>query len=966
VEKETNGQTGPSGNAEGTNVSLEDGSIQGAQSAETTAPADALLIQRIRRGDTDAGHRFVREYYPGIYRYLLYLTGRAEAAEDLTQETFLRAWRRLDTFREGAPFRPWLHRIAHREFLQALRSQRLQFSLEEVGELPNPRAAEPEKAVELRVLLGALPVEDREMVVLHYLEGYEYAEIAHILSIPVGRVRHRLSEARARLAVELGEGDLIYLNEPAVPMRQWAWLPLDQIYALQARLSMGGPGGRALGAGDRGAPEYGASQEEAMERREFLRHVAVGAAGLMLPEAEKDVVDSRLMQKATLAFKGTALSDVCEHLRAETSVHVAAGASVADEKVTLFCEKLPLREVMRQLSRPFGYTWLRSGKTGEYRYELVQDLRSQLLEEELRNRERDAALLALDREMQRYRSYLSLTPEEALIRSRTAPPQEKKLLDQLAGQAWGAVQLYFRLSRNDLAALRAGQPVTFSPTPGPGQRPIPPDVVRGVLQSWPGFRFLPSGKGFQMGTAEGLPKGVLLTAMPEARPVVALTLTQNELGQYTLGGAAGFTTDGNAGRLLAQWQAAADSFAGGANFAIGDPGNGSFMTHLALATGTGPANLNLKNEIANARLSHDPAHRPRVSVAPQASCPPAPDLSPGPSIVTNSSPGSSRVINPSPGPSPKRGGEPLPLSDAERGPGGGVDKVTTADVLEALHRASGRPIVADYYTRLYPLGEVSAQNVPLFEALNRLADAMYVRWSKDGSWLQFRSATYYHDRLKEVPNRLLARWAESRRKHGALTLDDLVEIAQLSDAQLGAESMAEGARLCCGLTEWDLARARHLRSHLRYLAGLSPTQRNEALSDRGLAFTRLSLPQQQQFIALALGADADPSKVGLDDLAPATLRVEYTVPGGRQWIAPQVPGGMARFAPQTSPRVSEKTRQAALEAMRRFDPHQEEAQLLARAFPELDLRFTYTLGASPERLMRRDANINGRSWHDPW
>ena len=132
-----------------------------------------------------------------------------------------------------------------------------------------------------------------------------------------------------------------------------------------------------------------------MERREFLRHAAVGAAGLMLPEAEKEVVDSRLGQKVTLAFKGTALSDLCDHLRTETGVPLTAGPSVADEKMTLFCKQMPLRDVMRQLSRPFGYTWVRSTREGQYRYELLQDLRSQLLEEELRNRDRHAALLAL-------------------------------------------------------------------------------------------------------------------------------------------------------------------------------------------------------------------------------------------------------------------------------------------------------------------------------------------------------------------------------------------------------------------------------------------------------------------------------------------------------------------------------------------------------------------------------------------
>src|SRR5205807_1850093 len=83
-----------------------------------------------------------------------------------------------------------------------------------------------------------------------------------------------------------------------------------------------------------------------------------------------------------------------------------------------------------------------------------------------------------------------------------------------------------------------------------------------------------------------------------------------------------------------------------------------------------------------------------------------------------------------------------------------------------------------------------------FPALNHLCDTMRLRWRKDapptsggpavreaGPWLQFRSVGYYHDRLKEVPNRLLTRWAAVRRQQGLLPLDDLCEIAQLSDAQ---------------------------------------------------------------------------------------------------------------------------------------------------------------------------------------
>src|SRR5581483_8002009 len=93
-------------------------------------------------------------------------------------------------------------------------------------------------------------------------------------------------------------------------------------------------------------------------------------------------------------------------------------------------------------------------------------------------------------------------------------------------------------------------------------------------------------------------------------------------------------------------------------------------------------------------------------------------------------------------------------------------KVTSADVLEALHRATGMSIVSDYYTRLCRPEEVSVQNQPLFDALNHLADAMRMRWRKEagveaaarsgagrgsgaGDWLQLRTTSYFNDRLKE-------------------------------------------------------------------------------------------------------------------------------------------------------------------------------------------------------------------------
>jgi hypothetical protein len=594
---------------------------------------------------------------------------------------------------------------------------------------------------------------------------------------------------------------------------------------------------------------------------------------------EAAIVDPRLAREVTLQQKATALSDLCERMRSDTGIHLEAGASVADEKVTIFCEKMTLREVMRQLSRPFGYTWIRSGKQEEYKYELVQDLRSQLLEEELRNRDRDEALLSLEREIEKYRPYLSLSPDEVLARARTAPPAEKKVLEELGGGhpglglAWGVTQMYFRLASRQLAALRAGEELRFSQEPKSGELPLPPDVARGVLQSWRTWRLIRTKDGYSQ-SDENDPHGVPLVSVPEARAQVGVRLKQTELGQFGLYGVVGYVA----------------------------PGSWHFKNRGPYAVGVNPKTLEPENAVINAKLAQDPSLRPRVSVQLQPSC--------------NLSSGS---------PSHRAG---LPEAEGEQP----EPKVTTADVLEALHRATGMPIVADFYTRLYKPDAVSLKNRPLFDTLNQLCDTMRLHWNKEAgargasAWLQFRSTTYYHDRLKEVPNRLLTRWAAARRAHGVLTLDDLVEIAQLPDAPLNASSMAEGARECWGLKEWDLARDEIILANLRFLAQLTPAQREETQSTSGLPFTKMSLAQQQAFFNRRVPGQLDLHS--LEELSGTVLRVVYTQPGWFEWAPPlnQTLRWAVRSAPGREgkwllvPPVKERTRETAVQALRRIDP----------------------------------------------
>jgi RNA polymerase sigma-70 factor, ECF subfamily len=860
-------------------LDVEDRARPRSPAGEGTQDADAWLLEQIHAGDAEAGRRFVREHYSAIYRYLLYLIGQPDQAADLTQETFLEGWRCLNTFQGRGSLRGWLLRIARRQFLHLFQRGQAELGLEGIAEVAAPGAAARLESVELRDVIDRLSPEQREVVLLYYLEGYSSTEIARIVAAPVGTVCSRLARAREHLRQELGEDDLSYLNEPLAPMRQWAWLPLDQMYALEARVSR----------------ESEASKEEAMERREFLRQAATGAVGLVLSEPGKEVIDGRLTQKVTLAFKATALSDLCDHLRSEMGVHMVAGPSVADEKVTLFCKQMPLRDVMRQLSRPFGYTWIRSTRNGQYCYELMQDLRSQLLEEELRNRDRNTALLALEREMERYRPYLDLSPDEALARSKTALPVEKPLLERLSAPAWGPVQLYFRLTPQQLASLRAGETLIFSDPLAPGEparpehiagSPLPKELARGVLQSLRGLRLVKDSEG-RFGSTKDPddPRAIPLTAVPEVRAVVHLFMYESEPGQYALAGLPGAFIRPH-GAQQYTWCA--------------QQGSGVF------AWGRSPSIAAGVGRTAKARWAREPGVSHRVILHPEPSY--------------------------RPDPSPASEGRPAQQVDGLL-PEAAKLKATTADVLEALHRATGRPVIGDFYTRLYTPETVSVRDLTLLDALTQIAEAMRLRWNLDDDWLQFRSESYYDDRLKEVPNRLLSRWSEARRQRGMLTLDEVIEIAQLSEAQLDGDAMAEGAEQLWGLKEWRLLRVGRFRPHVRFLAGFTPEQRQEAMSERGLPFTRMPLTQQQKFIEFAF-EHADEHPRSLEELSNALVRVDYSQPGWFQWkrgpdasrwVVPLEPDFYGRRA--MLPPVRERTREAALEAARRNFPAVTEGML---------------------------------------
>ncbi len=149
----------------------------------------------------------VRQHSPRVYRLAYRLTGNAADAEDLTQDTFIRVFRSLDSYEPGT-FEGWLHRITTNLFLDgARRRARIRFvPLPQDAERLVGRAVSPERALldgafeaDVAAALAALSPDFRAAVVLADVEGLSYAEIAAVLGVKVGTVRSRIHRARGQL-----------------------------------------------------------------------------------------------------------------------------------------------------------------------------------------------------------------------------------------------------------------------------------------------------------------------------------------------------------------------------------------------------------------------------------------------------------------------------------------------------------------------------------------------------------------------------------------------------------------------------------------------------------------------------------------------------------------------------------------------------------------------------------------------
>jgi RNA polymerase sigma-70 factor (ECF subfamily) len=177
---------------------------------------DQGLIDACRRGQTEAFGMLVRRYQDRLYPTVLRLTGSAEDAHDLLQETFLRAYRKLSLFQGESSFYTWVYRIAVNLALSDRRrrkSARPAVDLsgrETFDPADDPAQTDPagpleraERDARVQDALSTLAPDHRAVVVLKDLDGLRYEEIAELLNIPVGTVRSRLHRARNELRLLL-------------------------------------------------------------------------------------------------------------------------------------------------------------------------------------------------------------------------------------------------------------------------------------------------------------------------------------------------------------------------------------------------------------------------------------------------------------------------------------------------------------------------------------------------------------------------------------------------------------------------------------------------------------------------------------------------------------------------------------------------------------------------------------------
>ena len=173
---------------------------------------ERVLIERAQHGDADAFGMLVRTYLGRVYRVAHAIVRNEDEAADIAQDTFVRAFRRIDRFDTERPLFPWLYQIARNLALNRIaRVRKRETALPEydtllaVGPGPEETAVAAGESERVRRAVASLSEQHRAVIELNHFQECSYREIAEILGIPIGTVMSRLYHARQRLRKLLDE-----------------------------------------------------------------------------------------------------------------------------------------------------------------------------------------------------------------------------------------------------------------------------------------------------------------------------------------------------------------------------------------------------------------------------------------------------------------------------------------------------------------------------------------------------------------------------------------------------------------------------------------------------------------------------------------------------------------------------------------------------------------------------------------
>jgi len=175
--------------------------------------ADLELAARCRAGDADAFEELYRQHARRLFNLVLRMTGSPEDAEDLLQEVFLQAHRKLASFRGDSALGTWLYRLAMNHCLDHLRGRRAKMDRSteslDADDALEPPAHSPTvpvavSRIDLERAIAALSDGYRAAFLLHDVEGFEHREIAAILGVSEGTSKSQVHKARLRLRAMLG------------------------------------------------------------------------------------------------------------------------------------------------------------------------------------------------------------------------------------------------------------------------------------------------------------------------------------------------------------------------------------------------------------------------------------------------------------------------------------------------------------------------------------------------------------------------------------------------------------------------------------------------------------------------------------------------------------------------------------------------------------------------------------------